>query len=176
MEVSEWKRYSFRKSGVERFKLDVSQGERTIEERQSSLCRIVLFPSFPRDIQQYLRKSIRDRGDRNNRGIKVMRTERRRRLSSVSTRRSTSKYAKTRSEKVVWGNAFESAMSRVDCGRKRARGDEKSRTESPSRLPRTESVRGWGRGLVSVRGPSTDFIEIAKYRYAVMARTEERFP
>lgn len=61
MEVYEWKRYSFRKSGAERFKLDVSRGERTIEERQSSLYRIVLFPSFPRDIQQYLRKSIRER-------------------------------------------------------------------------------------------------------------------
>lgn len=89
MEVSQWKRYGFRKSGVEHFKLDVSRGERTIEERQSSLFRIA-FPSFPRDIQQYLRKSIRERGDRNNRGIKVMRTERRRRLSSISTRRSTS--------------------------------------------------------------------------------------
>lgn len=31
------------------------------------------------------------------------------------------------------------------------------------------SIRGRGRGLVSVRGLSTDFIEIAKYRYAVMA-------
>lgn len=58
--VIEWKfpnGNSFRKSGVEHFKLDVSRGERTIEERQSSLFRIA-FPSFPRDIQQYSRKSI----------------------------------------------------------------------------------------------------------------------
>jgi len=37
-------------------------------------------------------------------------------------------------------------------------------------------TRREGRGLVSVQEPSTDFIEIAKYRYAVMARTEKRFP